>query len=112
MDYYLEESEISNLFSSPKYFAGSVVTPILCSAPSILNEHQGTRKTQNDPKQFNSVSTATAISGKSSNFIILLNSKLNCVESRIIYQVLSPKSSSQQTQRETIILYQAKKKGT
>lgn len=49
---------------------------VLCS----LHPRWKPEKPKMNRKQFNSGSSATAISGKSSDFIILLNSKLNCAE--------------------------------
>lgn len=69
----------SPICSPPQNTPQALWWPPFC-APSILDEHQRTGKTQTEPKQFNPVPSAAAISGKSSNFIILLNTKLCRIE--------------------------------
>lgn len=85
-----------------------VFSPIYIPVP-FLEECPRNRETQNEPKQFNCTSSPLTISGESSScFTALLNSKLNCLELRMFYQLLSKKSPSQQTQEDATFLLQLK----
>ena len=77
--------------------------------PPFSEECPGDKKTQNEPKQFDSISSPLTITAESSNyFIILPHSKLNCVELRIFIRFSLRNPLSQQTREETRFLLQPK----
>lgn len=95
--HHLEDSEIP-----PQNILSQIFPHPL---PAFLEE--GNKKTQNEPKQFDSISSPLTITAEGSNYsIILLHSKLNCAELRIFIRFSPRNLLSQQTQEETKFLLQ------